>query len=128
MFSQVDTYLQQKLISSSSTNYAYKSMIDTLLFSKSNCHTTEFQSQLFYRDTVGTLDNTSPTNTPLNQGLIYRNVLGSLSKVFDMKGPLTGDIFKIDKYLINGVEIKIKMWQQKKNFRLMLQMLPKTTK
>ena len=119
MFRQIDTYLQQKLISSSSTNYAYKAMIDTLLYGGSDYHATSFQSQLFFKDSAGTHNNTAATQTPLNQGFIKRILLAFTSKVFDMEGPIMSDIFQITKYLLNGVELRMKLWQQKNEFRFM---------
>ena len=119
MFQQVDTYLQQKLISSSSTNYSYKAMLDTLLFCGTDFHNTALQSQLFYKDTAGAHNNVLTTGLPINQGFIRRNLLAQQSKEFDMEGPILSDIFQIDKYLINGLEVRVKLWPQKNNFRLM---------
>ena len=119
MWRQIDVHVQQKLIRSSSTNHAYKSIIDTLLFSPLGGHHSKLQSQLFYKDTAGTHNNTNITTTPLNQGLIYRRVLTENSKEFDMEGPLLCDLFQIKKYILNGVELKIKLWQQENSFCLM---------
>ena len=118
MFQQVDTYLQQKLISSSSTNYSYKAMLDTLLFCGTDFHNTALQSQLFYKDTAGAHNNVLTTGLPINQGFIRRNLLAQQSKEFDMEGQILSDIFQIDKYLINGLEVRVKLWPQKNNFRL----------
>ena len=35
-----------------------------------------------------------------------------------MEGHLLTDVFSMDKFLINGVGVRIKLWQQKNNFRL----------
>ena len=118
MWRQVDVYLNQKLVSSGGTNYSYKAMVDVLL-SKRSYHETILQSQLFYKDTAGTLDRTILTDTPLNVGLIKRNLLARLSKTIDMEGSILSDIFLIDKYLLNGVELRLKLWPNKDDFRLM---------
>ena len=119
LWRQIDVYLQQKLISSTGTNYSYKSMIDTLLTKGTDHHNSKLQCQLFFKDTAGTHDNTSPTQTPLNQGLIRRYLLSSLSKTFDMEGKIFSDIFNTDKFLMKSVELRIKLWQNKNEFRLM---------
>ena len=87
LWNQVDVFLQQKLVSSSGTNYAYKALMDVLLNYGGDAESTQLQTQLFYRDTGGSMENTKLTDVPLNQGLIFRNRLAKNSATIDMVGP-----------------------------------------
>ena len=60
LFSQVDMYFQQKLVSSS-TNYPYKAMMDVLLNFGQDATSTQLQTQLCYADTLVSMDHTDPT-------------------------------------------------------------------
>ena len=94
-------------------------MIDTLLTKSTEQANSELGSQLFFKDTAGTHDNTLATQTPLNQGLIRRNLLSQVSAQIDLEGGILSDIFSVDKYLLNGVELRLKFWPFKDNFCLM---------
>lgn len=60
LFKQVDVYFNRTLVSSSGDNYAVKSYFKTLFNTTSIEKSTALQSQLFYRDTPGFMDTTSP--------------------------------------------------------------------
>lgn len=53
-----------------------------------------------------------------NIGFTKRNEI-STGKVVDMYGPLHCDLFNVDKYLINGVEMTIKLQRARDEFCLM---------
>ena len=50
LWNQVDVFLQQKLVSSSGTNCAYKALMDVLLNYGVDAELSQLQTQLFYRD------------------------------------------------------------------------------
>ena len=116
LFNQVDVFLQQKLVSSSGTNYAFKALMDVLLNYGGDA---ELQTQLFYRDTGGSMDNTKPTEIPLNQGLVHRNLLAKASATIDMVGLIYADVFQMPKYLLNEVDVHVKLFENTNSFRLM---------
>ena len=72
LFNQVDVYFQQKLVSSSGTNYAYKACMGVLLNFSEDAEKSQMQKQLFYKN--GTFDHTKVIETSLNQGLILRQL------------------------------------------------------
>ena len=113
LFSQVDVYFQQKLVSTSGNNYPYKAMFDTLLNYSGESQSSQLQTQLFYKDT-GTM---SASNS--NTGLSKRIELGQLSKAIDMEGAVYADVFQLSKYLLNEVDVRVKLYQSKPEFRLM---------
>lgn len=63
--------------------------------------------------------------TDENVGFATRNTLASDAKVVDLYAPLHCDIFNVDKYLINGVEMTVKLQRAKDEFHLMAS--PNTT-
>ena len=119
LWSQVDVYLQQKLVSTSGTNYPYKAMFDVMLNYGLDAKATQLQSQLYYKDSAGAMDHTKPNETPLNQGLILRNIIAKNGALVDMEGPLYADAFQMNRYLLNEVDVRVKLFQSKTNFRLM---------
>ena len=119
IFSQIDVYLQQRLCSSGSAGHPYRAMFDTLLNFGPPALESQFQSQLFYKDTAGAMDATEPLKAPVNEGLDNRNKLAKLSQSFDMEGPIYADVFQMERYLLNGVELRLKLHQTSNSFRLM---------
>ena len=109
LFSQVDVYFQQKLVTSSSTLYFMKAYIDTLLLCCPNSRAANYQAQLYYKDTSGSMDSFNPQKGE-NRGLMFRQRFTSKSNPVDMQGPLLSDICQLDRYILNGVEIRIKLW------------------
>ena len=119
LWNQLDVMFQQKLVSSSGTNYAYKAMMDVLLNYEGDAAGTQLQTQLYYKDSAGSMDNTKSSETPLNQGLIRRNMLAKGSAFIDMEGPIYADVFQMPRYLLNEVDVHVKLFQNKNSFRLM---------
>ena len=119
LFNEVDVYFQQKLVSSSGTNYAYKAYMDVLLNFSEDAEKSQIQTQLFYNASAGLFDQTIVTEVPLNQGLILRQNLVKNSQLVDMYGPIFADTFNMSKYLLNKGYVCLKLFQSKHDFRLM---------
>ena len=119
LWNQVDVLFQQKLVSSSGTNYAYKAMMDVLLNYGGDSATTQLQTQLYCKDSAEAIDNTKMSEVPLNQGLILRNRLTKGSAFIDMIGPVYADVFQMPRYLLSEVDVHVKLFQSKNSFRLM---------
>ena len=69
LFSQVDVFVQNRLISSSTGNYSYKAYMQTLLEYGKSAKQSQFTSQLWYADTPGAIDEydthwTKPRSVP----------------------------------------------------------------
>ena len=119
LFNQVDVYFQRKLVSSSGTNYAYKAYMDVLLNFSEDAERSQIQTQLFYKDSAGAFDQTKVKELPLNQGLILRQKLAKNSQLVDMCGPIFADTFNVSRYLLNEVDVRLKLFQSKQEFLLM---------
>lgn len=117
LFSQVEVFLQQKLINPSNKNYSYKAMLETLLTYDTNAKSTQLQASGYYKDTAMFMDDPQPL-TGGNTGLKERYNLVSMGKTCDLIGPLHHDFFQQDRLLINGVELQLKLWSNRNAFVL----------
>lgn len=115
LFSQLDVYLNQKLVSPPNNTYAYRAYIENLLNYAPAAKKSHLTCGLWYEDTAGKMDSTDETN----KGFIKRQELASESKEIEMIGHLHGDLFNQEKFLINGVDMCVKLVRSRENFNLM---------
>lgn len=100
LFNQVDVYLNQKLVSPLHNSY-----LETLLNYGCSAKKSHLSSSVWYTDSSGHMDGT-PAN---NKGLSSRRELFADEKTVDMISPLHVDLFHQDKFLINGVESRLRL-------------------
>lgn len=115
IFSQVDVYMNQKCITPPSSCYNYRAYIENLLNYSSDAKRSHLTTAVWVEDTPGHMDSTSAENV----GFTKRRTLTTNNKIVDLYGPLHCDIFNVDKYLLNGVELTIKLQRAKESFHLM---------
>lgn len=115
LFNQLDVYLNQKLVSPPNNTYAYRAYLETLLNYGPAAKSSHLTCGLWYEDTPHKMDAMDSTN----KGFIKREELVKLNTSVDMIGHLHGDIFNQDKFLLNGVEMRIKLVRSKEVFNLM---------
>jgi hypothetical protein len=82
MFSQVDVYLNEKLISPPNNTHGYKSYIETMLNYGHDAKSSHLTTALWYRDTHSKFNDLSDAN----QGFIKRKQFSSGSKQIDLIG------------------------------------------
>ena len=114
MWSQIDTYMNGKLVSLNTSYYPWKAYLKLLLSNGNDIATSQLQSQLFYLDDDD-LEDVDP-EAGSNGGLAQRYQFTKESNIFDMEGPLYEDIFLMDKYLVNGVDIHLKLFRNRASF------------
>lgn len=105
LFNQVDVYLNQKLVSPPNNAYPYRSYIETLLNYGSSAKNSHLTSVLWYADTAGHMDAGGDDNA----GLKKRRAFLQKGQSVDLLGHLHCDIFNQEKFLINGVEMRIRL-------------------
>ena len=117
LFSQVDVYLNDTMVTRSSNTYPFRAYVETLLSYGAEAKKTQLTSQLWYKDTAGHMDATQEDGG--NAGLIERrrHIVGS--RVVEMMGRLNVDLFMQDRFLLNGVTVKIRLVRSKDTFSLM---------
>ena len=122
LFSQVDVSLNGTLITSSTNTYAYRAYIETLLSYGADAKSSQLTSALFYKDEAGKMDKPNPfalAAADRNSGLVTRQTFGVASREIDMIGRIHTDIFFQDRYMLNEVNVKIKLIRSNDAFVLM---------
>ena len=115
----VDVSLQQQVISPNvSTCYPYKAICDVLLANDIGAKQSQLQSQLYYKDTAGSMEERDPTSGQ-NFGLTQRWSYTKEGNAVCMEGPIYMDILQQDRLLLNGVEVGIKFHPSSARFSLM---------
>ena len=117
LFSQVDVYINDTLVTPSSNTYPYRAYVETLLSYGAEAKKTQLTSQLWYKDTAGHMDATLENGG--NAGLAERRKYIAESRVVEMMGRLHVDLFLQDRFLLNGVSVKIRLVRSKDTFSLM---------
>lgn len=115
MFTQVDVLLNQKLVTPASNVYAYRAYIETLLNYGTDAKNSHLTSSLWYDDTPSQMDTIGAANA----GLKKRAELTAGGKTIELLGRLHVDLFNVQKYLINGVEMRLKLTRSRDSFCLM---------
>lgn len=118
LFSQVNVSLNDKLITSSSSTYPYRAMIETLLNFGPAAKKSQLTTSLYYKDTPGKMNAVDPNADDANMGLKLRNRFTRTSRSCDMSGPLHADICFQERLIIPGVDIKVKLVRTKPEFCL----------
>ena len=119
LFNQIDVSLGQRLISDSTSNYAYRAYLESLLNFSKLAKQTQLQSSMFYKDTAGSMDETDPTAAGGNNGLKSRFAWFSGSKSVEMEGRLHVDLCAQEKFLISGIDLNVKLHRAPITFSVM---------
>lgn len=123
LFSQVDVSLNEKIITPSMPTYPYRAYADVMLNYGPAALKSLYTMGLFHRDTPGKMDVAGPDPTDddaeVNEGLNARYKYVKNSAVVDMISPIHADLFFQPRYLINGVDLRLKLIRHKDAFSLM---------
>ena len=120
LFSQVDISLNDKLVSQSSNTYAYRAYLETLLNYGVSASSSHLTTALWYKDTAAHMDANDITGD--NAGLEERSEYTKESKTVDLIGRIHSDIFFQEKYLVSGVNVRIRFVRSSNAFVLMSNM------
>lgn len=108
LFSSVDVYLNNNLITNNTDTYPYRAYIENLLsFNKESKKTHLCGGELWEKDTSGTMAIVNIDGD--NKGLAKRHERITESKTLELCGRLHLDLFLQEKYLPNGIEIRIRL-------------------
>jgi hypothetical protein len=94
--------------------YPYRAYIETLLSYGPAAKESQLTGVMWYKDTPGQQDK----RTTDNKGFTARKKLTALNKSLQMMGKLHLDLFCQDKYLLNHVDLKIKLRRSRDTFAL----------
>lgn len=114
LFSDISVSLNEKLVSPPTSTYPYRAYIETLLSYGPAAKESQLTGVMWYKDTAGQVDKI----TGDNKGFTARKVLTATSKTVQMMGKLHLDLFCQDKYLLNHVDLKLKLRRSRDQFAL----------
>jgi hypothetical protein len=80
LFSQVEVFLNNKLVTPSSTAYPYRAYIETILNFSKDAKDSHLTSALFYKDKAGKMDAVNPLAQDAKTGLKQRHAYTRESK------------------------------------------------
>lgn len=115
IFSQVDVYLNQKCVTPPSNHYNYRAYIENLLNYGSDAKNSHLRSVLWEKD-VTNFDSIAVAE---NTGFGKRYERTKDTKTIELYGNLHCDLFNQDKFLLNGVEINVRLIKANAAFHLM---------
>lgn len=116
MFSSIDLYLNNKLVTSNMDTYPYRAYIENLFSYGSDAKKTQLQAaEGWNEDTAGQFLNWDGEN----KGLTARKVAVEESKSFEFMGRLHLDLAMQEKYLPNGIEIRVRLNRSSPQFCIM---------
>ena len=113
LVSQVDVYLDERLISPSTNTYPYRAMLETLLNYGEEAKKIQLPMSLFYNDTPDKM-----SEHLANMGLKARYAFTKNSNTVDMIGLIHSDLFFQERLLLNGVNLRLKLNRAKRSFCL----------
>lgn len=116
LFTQVDLSLNEKLVTQSTNTYPQRCYIEKLLGHGSDAKTSQLTAGLWFKDTAGKFDSTADGE---NKGYAERKKLTAQSKPVEMIGKIHGDLFHQERYILNGVNIKLRLVRSKNEFVLL---------
>jgi hypothetical protein len=122
LFSQVDVFLNGILVTSSSNTYPYRAYIENLLSYGPAAKRSQLTACLFYKDAAGKMDKANPlaeNADERNSGLVRRAAFTAQSRELDLMGRIHADIFFQSRYMLNEVNVKIKLTRSRDVFCLM---------
>ncbi|XP_067945020.1 uncharacterized protein F54H12.2-like [Watersipora subatra] len=115
LFGQVDVWLNDTLITSSSNLYHYRAYLETLLSFSDESKKSQLTMSLYSKDTPGQMDDIADANT----GLVARRGFTDKSKTVPLICKLHSVIFFQKRLLLNGVDMQIKLIRNSDKFVLM---------
>ena len=117
MWSSVDIKLNNNLVSESGTNYMYKALMETLLTYSENTKRIQLANAGFTGES-GDFTQTHPDSPPYNHGLKTRQRWFKQNNIVEFVGPLLANVCNQDRLILPGVDIDIKLWPTRDEFRL----------
>ena len=120
LFSQLDMYLNDKLITSSVNTCAYRAYLETLLSYGKAAKDTQMTVSLWYKDTAGRMEDAAIDDVAgANSGFKTCVRIVSESNSIDMMEKIHGDLFFQEKLLLNIISMRIWLVRSKDEFVLL---------
>ena len=116
LFSTIEVTLQNKATITCNYN-PYRAYIQTLLKYRQDALSSQLQTQGWRMDDADSPGVTDPSGS--NNRLFERARWISTSKTMDLQGPIFHDLFDMDRYLLNQVDVNVKLNRNPTSFALL---------
>jgi len=118
LFSEVNISLNGTQVTTSTNTYPYRAMIKTLFSNGDDTKKSQLTSELFYEDQPRRMDVVDFGDAARNNGLFTLSRFARGSCSIDMISRIHADIFFQSRYLLNEVNVKIKLVRSRNTFCL----------
>ena len=121
LISQMDVFLNEVLISSANNTYPYRAYLETLLTPSQEKIASQYGAAIWKKDTAGEFDNMSAEGRDgrRNTGFSMRYRRIQRSRPVELTCRLHSDIFSQHRYMLNNVDVRLKLSRTKDTFSLM---------
>ena len=117
----MDVSLNDVQVSQSSGTYAYRAYIESVLSYGPLAKNSQLSAALFYKDTAGNMDRHNPVHAnevERNFGLQKRASFTHEGATVDMIGRIPSDIIFQDRFILNKLNVKVRLVRNKDSFCL----------
>ena len=108
LLSTVEVTLQNKVTLTCTSN-PYRAMIQTLLTYGYDADTSQLTTQLFIKDDTDSMNDCDTAGA--NDALVKRATYIASSKFLDLQGGIFHDFFQMKRYLLNQVDVNVKLYR-----------------
>ena len=116
----MDVILSGKLISSATNTYAHRSILEVLVNYDKEAAASQLGCGLFCKSTAVKMEEMDISADPvLNTGLGTRSEWTKTSKIVELQGRIHSDLFDQEKFILNGVDLTVKLHRHKLEFCLL---------
>ena len=123
MFSGIDLYLNNKLVTKNSDTYPYRGYFENLFSYGSDVKENQLKAaEFWYADEAGEFENMD------NDSIKHRGKRVEHSKAVEVQGRLHLDLAMQEKYMPNGIEMKLRLNRSSPQFCLMADDYPSKIK
>ncbi|XP_064645162.1 uncharacterized protein F54H12.2-like [Lineus longissimus] len=121
MFKQVEVSLAGKQIGTTSSMYAYRSYLESLLSHGEDAKTHQFRAGGYFKDLANmeTTGDTIRDSSATNNGAIARFKMVKFSRSFELQGCIHNEMFEQGKLLLSKVPLTVKLTMGNPKFNLM---------
>ena len=116
LFSQIDVQYNDRLMTQSTNTYPVISYIKNLVTTTKTEKESKLQSELFFMEEA---DEIAEVDLTKNSAMLKRHTYIKNGNNVEMAGPLLVDVFSCSKFLINGVNIRVKLYKNRSQFYIM---------
>ena len=110
LFSDVTVSLNGVQITTPSGAYPYQAYLQTLLSYGTETKKSQLEAAMWYADSGGDFELTDGADNP---GVVARKARAARSRTIDMMGRLHSDLFHQGKYLLNHLDVRVKLSRSK---------------